>query len=132
VITAAPDPGPSVPLLGSLAAKTTLLFEADIAFEAPRNGNSQRATIAIRILKRPAPTLVSAATSRPLDLSASPHEELEALERLCELTDDRTNLGALQGLRQGRSEWLSSKEKEARRRAGPLTHNASDALKRAS
>jgi hypothetical protein len=131
-MTAAPDPGASVPLLGSLAAKTALLFEAAIAFDAPRNGNSQRATIAIRILKRPAPTLVSAATSRPLDLSASPHATFEAFERRCGLTDDRTNLGALQGLRQWRRDCdaikRKSKEKETRRQAGPLTHNASDAL----
>jgi hypothetical protein len=102
-MTAAPDPGPSAPLFGSLAANTVFLFEAAIAFDAPRDGNNQRATIAIRILKRPAPTLVSAATSRPLDLSASPHAALEAFERRCGLSDDRTNLGALQGQRQWRS-----------------------------
>src|SRR5581483_12132419 len=69
VITAAPEPGPSGPFRGSLAATGSIRpFGAGVR-PAPSGANNQRATIAIRALKRPAPTMVSPAT---FDLSTQP------------------------------------------------------------
>jgi hypothetical protein len=62
VITAAPDPGPSPPLRGSRAATGAIRARGVTVRAEFREAKSQRATIAIRILKRPAPSLVSAAT----------------------------------------------------------------------
>jgi len=67
-MTAAPDPGPSPPRRGSFAATGAIRACGADARPETREEKSQRATIAIRVLKRPTPSLVSAATC---DLSTS-------------------------------------------------------------